>query len=499
MTIIEAIKSKRVFGTLPMFKDLSTWENWLVCLKAAFALPMDDEELAIYRRYTGRENPPAAPFKELWFIVGRRGGKSFMAALVSVFLAVFVEWPLGLEKGYIMAIANDRRQASVVFTYIRRLLELRIFKGMVVSETREEIELSNNIVISVQTCSYRSLRGFQILACVNDEIGTWMTDQSANPAIEILRALRPSLGSMENSRLISISTGFQRSGPMWEIYRDKYSTDDPETLVWAAGTADMNPLYNQATIDKALKEDYQAAAVEYGIDGNFFRTDLEGFLSVEALEAVTAPGRLELAPQKGIDYVAGVDSSGGRGDAMVLTIVHKEGEKVIQDCIRAWFPPFNPEQCVKEFAGVVKEYGIHSVTGDKYAASFHSGAWEKHGITYKNSEVAKSDYYLEFLPVVMRGGCELLDHKRQAAEFRQLLRRTSKGKDSVDHPPNGTDDHSNACALAVVEASRPARSYGIRTIEHSIYPIGSDRYEDDGIDSGLAAMLRGAREAWRKR
>ncbi len=501
MNIIEAIHSKGVFGALPVFKDLSSWVNWLVALKAAFALPMTEEEFTIYQRYTGREKAPAAPFKEFWFIVGRRGGKSFMAALIAVFLAVFVEWPLGLEKGYIMIIAVDRRQASVVFNYIRRILELPAFRRMVVNETREEIELSNNlsnnIVLSVQTCSFKSLRGFQILACVNDEISMWSTEFStsnANPAQEILTALRPSLGGMKDSRLISISTGFQRSGPMFEMYRDRYGVDDPEILVWAASTADMNPRYSRAVIDRALKEDFQAASVEYG-EGNFFRADLEGFLSMEALEAVIIPGRLELAPQKGINYFAGVDTSGGRGDAAVLNICHKSGDKVIQDCIRAAFPPFDPSACVKQqFAPVVKEYGIRSVTGDKYAASFHSGVWEAQNLTYRNAELTKSDYYLEFLPLVMRGGVELLDHKRQTTEFRQLLRRTGKQRDSIDHPPNGRDDHSNSCALACVEASREKDGVHMGTIEHSIWPIGSDRYEEsDGIDEGLRAMLRGRR------
>ena len=482
--IITAIRSKKLFGALQPFRRLDSWANWLVALKAAFALPMTDADLEVYRRFTGRKTPPEQAFRELWFIVGRRGGKSFMAALMAVYLAVFVKWPLGLEKGYIMIIAVDRRQAGVVFNYVRRILELSAFKKMVVKEGAEELELSNRVVIAVQTCSFKSLRGYQVLACVADEISMWSTEFStsnANPAQEILTALRPSLGSMKDSRLISISTGFQRSGPMFETYRDKYGVDDPEVLVWAASTTDMNPLYSRKVIDRALKEDYQAAAVEYG-EGVFFRADLEGFLSTEALEGVIVPGRLELAPQRGVDYVAGVDTSGGRGDAAVLNIMHRAADKVIQDCIRAAFPPFDPAECVKrQFAPVVKEYGIREVVGDKYAASFHSGVWEAEGIRYKNADLAKSDYYLEFLPLVMRRGVELLDHKRQTTEFRQLLRRTGKQRDTVDHAPNGHDDHSNCCALAVVEASRSeGAGAAFGTIEHDVYPH-MDAPDDEGF------------------
>jgi hypothetical protein len=131
---------------------------------------------------------------------------------------------------------------------------------------------------------------------------------------------------------------------------------------------------------------------------------------------------------------------------------------------------------VKDFAGVVKEYGARSVVGDKYAASWCSSEFEGNGLTYKNAEMTKSDYYLEFLPLVMRGGVELLDHKKQAAEFRQLLRRTGKGKDSVDHPPGGHDDHANAAALALVEAGR--KTTGRACV------VGGDVYPREGSGSG---------------
>jgi hypothetical protein len=460
---------------------------------------MTDEEFEIGKKHTHRTTRPTKPFRELWFIVGRRGGKSFMAALIAVYLAVFVKWSLGLEKGYVMVIANDRRQAGVVFTYIKRILELPAFKGMVVKELAEELELKNGIIIAIQTSSYRSVRGFQIVALVVDETGTMRSEFTSNPVGELLVAVGPSLGNEANSMLISISTGFAQIGPQWERYRDKFGVDDPEILVWAASTADMNPTYSQAVIEKALKEDYSAASVEYGVDGNFFRADLESYLSTEALEGASRPGRLELAPQRQVSYIAGIDPSGGRGDAMVLSIAHLDGERAIQDAVRAWFPPFNPQDAVREFAKTLGEYGLREVIGDRYSGSWCSAEFEKFGITYKNAELTRSDYYLEFLPIVMRGGCELLDHKRQATEFRQLLRRTGKGKDSVDHPPNGSDDHSNACAISIVEAAKSAGGGAIFGVLPNVWPEGSGFYRgDDDMDEMGQNLLRAALNRGRK-
>jgi hypothetical protein len=54
----------------------------------------------------------------------------------------------------------------------------------------------------------------------------------------------------------------------------------------------MNPLVPAAVIDDAFEEDPASASAEYGAE---FRSDVEAFVSPEAVEAATIPGRLELA------------------------------------------------------------------------------------------------------------------------------------------------------------------------------------------------------------
>jgi len=87
-------------------------------------------------------------------------------------------------------------------------------------------------------------------------------------------------------------------------------------LVWQAPTRAMNPTVPEAVITEAYAEDEAAAAAEYGAE---FRRDVEAFLTREAVEAVVAPGRRELPPMAGADYVAFCDPSGGSHDAMALT------------------------------------------------------------------------------------------------------------------------------------------------------------------------------------
>jgi hypothetical protein len=446
MNIIQAFEDKEIFGRL--IKNQVTWSSWKIALKAIFALPMTAEELEIYSKHTGRERPPSQPFKEVFLAVGRRGGKSFISAIIAIFLAVFRDWKGQLgpgETGYIMVVASDRKQASVVLGYIKAILRLKIFKGLVINETKEELELNNGITISVVTCSYRSIRGYSVVCAIADEVAFWRSE-GANPDKEIFTALRPCMANIEGSLLIAISSTYAKAGILWEASQ-RFGQDDPEVLFWKAGTLDMNPKFKEKIIERALREDYTAARSEYFAE---FREDLETFLSTEVIEASIISGRYELGKREGLEYFAFVDPSGGRGDAMTLSIVHREPSgKIIQDSLKAKKPPFNPEACVKDFCDVLKYYGIDQVTGDKYAGEWVSSSFEKQGISYESSELSKSELYLEFLPLLMQGKTELLDHKEQFFELRQLERRTGRGKDIVDHPPNLHDDCANALAGSV--------------------------------------------------
>ena len=165
LTILDAVADRHLFA--PWFKNRDTWAGWFAFVAALFALPMTPELLADYRQCTGRADPPANPAIEGWLICGRRAGKSFMLALIAVFLACFRDYRPHLQPGEratVLVIACDRKQARVIFRYIGGLLtRVPMLARMIERETTESFDLSNAVSIEVATASYRTTRGIRSL------------------------------------------------------------------------------------------------------------------------------------------------------------------------------------------------------------------------------------------------------------------------------------------------------------------------------------------------
>ena len=236
---------------------------------------------------------------------------------------------------------------------------------------------------------------------------------------------------------------------MWETYRKHFGPDgDPTILVAQGATRDFNPELPQSIVDKAMDRDQAAASAEYFAQ---FRTDVEGFLTRESVEACVKFGVRERPPERSHCYVAFVDPSGGSSDAMTLAISHTEGTTQILDVIRERKPPFSPEAVAEEFAKLIRSYRCTTVYGDRYGGEWPREQFRKHGVNYEPAKSSKSEIYVDLLPLINSGAVDLLEHDRLLMQLTSLERRTSRaGKDSIDHAPGAHDDIANAVAGALV-------------------------------------------------
>lgn len=461
MNILQACTDPNLFGR--WFRQRETWAVWFAFLAAVFALPMDEDQRALFCRHTGRVEPPADPQSEAWLVIGRRGGKSFVMALVAVYLACFRHYRQHLQPGEratILVIAADRKQARTIMRYVRGLLtNIPVLKSRVERETAEAFDLHGSVTIEVGTASFRSTRGYTFAAVLCDEIAFWRTDDAAEPDYAILDAVRPGMSTIPGAMLICASSPYARRGALWDAYRRHWGQDGGP-LVWRATTREMNPSVPQSVVDAAQERDPASAAAEYGAE---FRTDMEMLVTREAVAACVAPGIHERAPLGGHRYFGFVDPSGGSADSMTLAIAHVEDGIAVLDALREAKPPFSPEAVVGEFADLLRSYRLRSVTGDRYGGEFPRELFRRHGIDYRVSRQTRSDLYLALVPAINSQLVSLLSSDRLEGQLVVLERRTSRsGRDIVDHPPGGHDDIANAAAGALVlVASAAGRGHAI--------------------------------------
>jgi len=450
VNIVEAVSDRELLGAA--FRgDVSSWGSWLAFLRALFGLPMSPEDLAVFTRFTGRSSVPTSAWREAWLVVGRRGGKSRVAAMIAVYLACFRDYSAVLapgERGVVMLLAADRQQARVLLRYTLGMLESsELLSSMVEEKLKESVKLTNGIDIEVHTSSFRSVRGYSIVAAVCDEIAFWRDETTANPDVEVVNAIRPGLATTPDSLLLCISSPYARRGALWSAFKQHYGKDGP-VLVWQADTRSMNPTIPPSTVEEAYERDASAAAAEWGGE---VRSDIESFVSVEAVEACVVPERRVVPPVEGMRYFAFTDPSGGSQDSFTLAVAHREKERTVLDLVLERRPPFSPESVVEEFVSTLKQYRISQVVGDRYAGEWPREQFRKHGVAYNPSARAKSELYAELLPLINSGKLELLDDKRLVAQLTSLERRTSRaGKDSIDHGPGGHDDLANVVAGAAL-------------------------------------------------
>ena len=451
MNILDALADDNLFGG--MF-DGDSWKPWRAFLRALFGLPLPDDDLATFRALTGRENAPLAAFAEAALIVGRRGGKSRVLALIAVFLATVRDYTPYLAPGEVATVAilaANRSQARSIFRYLSGMLNSRpILKSMVEDETGEAITLNNRVVIEISTASFRTTRGYSFAAVLCDEIAFWRQDEtSANPDTEILRALRPGMASIPGSILLLASSPYAKRGALYNAFRRHYGKDDARVLVWKAPTEIMNIRIDKAIISEAYEDDPESARAEYGAE---FRDDLADFITREIVDAVTCWGRRELPYEPGVVYTAFCDPSGGASDAMTLAIGYLRDNTVgVLAALLEVRPPFDPDQAVADCAAMLRKYNITRCVGDRYAGLWPVARFAAHGVTFEQSARPKNDLYHDFLPLANSKRIELLEHPRLSAQLVGLERRTARsGKDSIDHSPGGHDDICNAVAGVLV-------------------------------------------------
>lgn len=479
----QALEDSRILGDV---LQGDSWAVWRAMLIAALGEPLKPRERVLFTRFTGREREPGQRVDEAAFVVGRRGGKDRAASVLASYIASCCNHPnlAPGERGVVLLIGADQRQATVTLGYIVSAFERSpVLRKLIAGQTADSLSLNNGIDIEVRAASFRKLRGFTSIAVIATECAFWMNEDSANPDVEILNAVRPTLAT-SHGPLIMISSPYARRGVLYTTWKRHYGPEgDPLVLVAQGETRAFNPTLNQRVVDRAYEADPQSAAAEYGAR---FRSDIESFISREAVEACVTRGVRERAPINGLTYVAFTDPSGGSNDSFTLAIAHRENGKCVIDALREIKPPFSPAGVIAQYAALLKTYRISGVRGDRYAGEFPREQFKKHGISYSVAVKSRSELYVDLLPAINSASLDLLDNERAIHQIASLERRTARsGRDSIDHAPGAHDDLANVIA-GVVNETAFVRTSLAPMFGPVLIGDGSGKFETDAAYVGVA-------------
>ena len=406
-----------------------SWTPWRILLIAAMGEELTDAERVIFKQITGRDQEPGQRVNELVAVVGRRGGKSRAMAVLMAYVAALCDHTDVLvkgETGVALCVALDQKVAGIVREHCAAVLEESpILKQLIANRTQDTIQLTNGLSIEVRPASFRKLRGPTYVCVVAHELAIWYQDSTyANPDVEILAAVRPGLLTTRGL-LVLASSPYTKRGVLWDRYRRHYGPDGAPAILVAHGTSrDFNPTLPQEEIDRALEEDRARNSAEYLAQ---FRSDLEGFVSLEVVEGCVG-GYHEMAPSSGTHYCAFVDPSGGSEDSMTMAIAYKTpkpDEQIKVVAVREARPPFSPSAVVDDFAALLQRYRISKVVGDHYGGEFVKEPFRQHGISYEVAKQAKSDLYRDLLPLLNSGRITLPRHDRLVSQIVGLERRVT--------------------------------------------------------------------------
>lgn len=325
-------------------------------LLAAFGEVLTDAERATFRQLTQRDREPLQRVDELVIVKGRRAGGSLaMGKVVIPYLSGLCRHTLtGGERGVLLVVAQDQRTADGILDYAEDAFRTSpILSQLIETRNQRELRLTNNVTIDVRAADFRRLRGLTFVGVVADECAFWMTSEtSANADDDILNAIRPGLAST-GGQLFIISSPYARRGELWETHRKHFGPNGDRLILVAQGSSrTFNPTLPQRVVDRAMERDPASASAEYLAE---FRTDIESFVALEAVNACISRGMYERPYNDATSYHGFVDPSGGSVDSFTLCIGHLEFVKqsVVIDCIREVRPPFSPEATVEDFCKVL--------------------------------------------------------------------------------------------------------------------------------------------------
>ena len=296
---------------------------------------------------------------------------------------------------------------------------------------------------------------------------------------DIIEAMQPDPHRLDAQQLFTTYASlFHRPGaPLFDMMRVGRAGSDPRMLFsWYAGDYCTDPAFVNAEPEARANPSRGSWADQAYLEQQRRRLpahkyrrlhlNLPGlpegsaFQPEPVMEAIDR-GVSVRPPEEGLSYFAFVDMSGGSVDDAVLAIGHQDADdravldRVVNQGAR---PPFDPNKAVERFVGVLRDYGVSRVVGDRYAGQTFRVQFEEAGVAYEVADRTTSQLYEALEPRLNSHQVLLPD---VATLEQQLLGLAWRGG-KISHQNGEHDDWATAAAglVQVITAPRPVMATG---------------------------------------
>ena len=407
--------------------------------------------------------------------LGRRSGKSTMAAVAAIYMAFCQEdhFRRKVRKGenyYVCTIANDLKQAKIALDFIRQLLMNSPLEQEMVRETAFDITLSNNCVFQAIPASARASRGKAIAMAIFDECAFGLEGDANRGTKALFDAISPSIAQFAPySKILELSSPFATDGVFYEHFQQAKSGEFKGMDAKQIPTWEINPglSLDSDFMQNAMKKDEENFAVEFGAQ---FRKNNAAFLQSEVIDAAINKNRKQNLPNQEYrgTYVLSLDPARGgvNRDEYVACIVHFEGQTLVVDEFHTFEANFEINGKKEVNISMVEEwikekhriFDFQSIVLDQFNSSATIQALQNDfpisELTWSVSTKMKA--FSKMRELFNAGLVDIYNHKKAIWQLKNLsvIYRSSGQWSVTGGKESAIDDHCFALAAAVMEATR---------------------------------------------
>jgi phage terminase large subunit-like protein len=296
-------------------------------------------------------------FHELVLVLGRRGTKSTLASCISnyeLYKLVKRKDPsefFGFPANTVISILNvapTDDQAGLVFDMIQnQALGCPYLRDRSLHQTMSYFDIQTDAdrkmhgkarasLISIAGgCSSNSLRGRNAIVVIMDEMAFFIDKENSRfSGGEVYKALTPSMTNFgEHGKVLCLSSPYGKFGRFFERFQESFEETD-YTLMFKMYTAMANPRVPTEILRAAYRRDKTGFLCEYG--GEFSDRVTAWVESETEFRKCVNDRPMVTKGNREASYFIGIDL-GFTNDGAAISIVHKEGNKIVLDYADVWF------------------------------------------------------------------------------------------------------------------------------------------------------------------